>query len=84
MLVLLIAVFLPCGHPPAVAYLFVPVALATIAVSTAGVAASLRSIRSRSEPGLVDYAALVGNALVVAFVVVWGLIHAFAAIRAQP
>lgn len=82
MLVLLVAVFLPGGHPPALAYLFVPVALTTTAVSTAGVAASIRSIRTRSEPGLFDYGALVGNALVVAFVVVWALIHAFAAIRA--
>ena len=84
MLVLFIAVFLPGGHPPAIAYLFVPVALTTTLVSTAGVAASIRSIRTRSEPGFIDYGALVGNGLVVAFVVVWALSHAFTAIRAQP
>lgn len=82
LLVLVVVLFVRGGHPPAIAYVFVPVALGTLAISAAGAAAGIRSIRTRSGPRFVDYTGLIGNALVVASVVVFALIHAARAVGA--
>jgi hypothetical protein len=63
MAILLVALLLPGGHPPLVAYVAVPVVLATIPVSVVGVVASRMAILGKASPPLLSWILLTGNGL---------------------
>lgn len=66
-----VAVLLPGGHPPLVAYVAVPVILATLPASSIGLVASVLEMRKGPRRAPLDLAATIGNALLLAV----GLYH---------
>ncbi len=74
--ILLVALLLPGGHPPLVAYVAVPIILATIPVSVVGVVASRMAILGKASPPLSSWGLLTGNGLAL-LCAVYALIRTF-------
>jgi hypothetical protein len=63
--ILLVALLLPGGHPPLLAYVAAPVILATIPVSVGGIVASRMASLRKTGPPLLSWGLLTGNGLVL-------------------
>ena len=64
--ILLVALLLPGGHPPLLAYFAAPVVLTTVPVSLVGLVASRKATVSNASPAALSWCLLTGNGLVLA------------------
>jgi hypothetical protein len=64
--IVVVAVFFPGGHPPLAAYVAIPVLLAMIPASAAGLITTGISLRDGAGAALLKWVSLVGNGLALA------------------
>jgi hypothetical protein len=78
MAILLVALLLPGGHPPLLAYVAAPVVLATVPVSVVGLVASRKAVSRATSSPVAGWCLFAGNGLVLACAA-FALIHALLA-----